>query len=63
MGLELRTAEATSQLEPLVRPKERAAAIFQRFGCSLAKAKERDRGCWDDQVEVSSAFLLLKALG
>lgn len=53
MSLKLRTAETTPQLEPLVRPKERAAAILQQIDRDLAKVKDRDHGCWDDQVEVS----------
>lgn len=54
MSVKSRTAEATPQLEPLVRPKERAAAILQQIDRDLAKVKERDHGCWDDQVEVNS---------
>ena len=54
MSLKLRTSEATPQLEPLVRPKECAAAILQQINHDLAKVKERDYGCWDNQVEVSS---------
>lgn len=54
MGLKLRTAEATPHLELLVRPKEHAAANLLQIDCELAKVKERDHGCWDDQVEVSS---------
>lgn len=60
MSLKLRTTEATPQLEPLVRPKERAATILQQIDRDLAKVKERDHGCWDDQVEVSSALFLRK---
>ena len=55
MSLKLRTAETTPQLELLVRPKERAAAILQQIERNLVKVKERDHGCWDDQVEVGSA--------
>lgn len=62
MSLRLRTAEATPQLEPLVRPKERAAAILQQIDRDLAKVKERDHGCWDDQVEVGLRSFSLKAL-
>lgn len=58
MSLKLRTAEATPQLEPLVQPRERAAAILQQIERDLAKVKERDHGCWDDQVEVSPTLLL-----
>lgn len=53
MSLKLRTAEATPQLEPLVQPRERAAVILQQIERDLAKVKERDHGCWDDQVENS----------
>ena len=62
MSLKLRTTETTPQLEPLVRPKERAAAILQQIDRDLAKVKERDHGCWDDQVEVSPPFSLWKPL-
>ena len=62
MSLKLRTAEATPQLEPLVRPKERAAAILQQIDRDLAKVKERDHGCWDDQVEVGPALSSLQAV-
>ena len=62
MSLKLRTAEATPQLEPLVRPRERATTILQQIDHDLAKVKERDHGCWDDQVEVSSALFPQKLL-
>lgn len=62
MSLKLRTMEATPQLEPLVRPKERAAAILQQIDRDLAKVKERDHGCWDDQVEVRSIPSFVKPL-
>jgi hypothetical protein len=54
MSLKLRTAETTPQLEPLVRPKARAADILQQIDRDLAKVKERDHGFWDDQVEVGA---------
>jgi len=47
------TTETPPQLEPLVRPKEHATVIPQQIDRDLAKVKERDHGCWDDQVEVS----------
>ena len=62
MGLKSRTNKATPQVGLIVRPKEHAAAILQQIDCDLAKVKERDHGCWDDQVEVSSALFPLKAL-
>jgi len=62
MSLKLRTNEATPQVEPVVRPKECAAAILQQINSNLAKVKERNHGCWDNQVEVSSALFPLKAL-
>ena len=60
MGLKLGTAESTPQLEPPVRPKERVAPTLRQIGHDPTKAKERDHGCLDDQVEVSSTFFLLK---
>lgn len=63
MSLKLRTTEATPQLEPLVRPKERAAAILQQIDRDLAKVKERDHGCWDDQVEVGPTPSLVNPSG
>jgi hypothetical protein len=39
-------------MEPLIRPKERAAAIALQIERELARVKDRDHGCWDDQVEV-----------
>ena len=53
MSLKLRTSEATPQLEPLFRPRERAASIPQQIECDLEKVKDRDRGSWDDQAEVN----------
>ena len=54
MSLKLRTAKTTPQLGPLVRPKGRAATILQQIAHDLVKVKERDHGCWDNQVKVGS---------
>jgi hypothetical protein len=52
MSLKIRTADSAAQMEPLIRPKERAAAIALQIERELARVKDRDHGCWDDQVEV-----------
>lgn len=59
MNLKIRTNEAAAQMEPLIRPKERAAAIALQIDRELARIKERDHGCWDDQVEVCELFSIV----
>jgi hypothetical protein len=53
MSLKIRTGDAIAQMEPMIRPKERAAGIASQIERELARVKDRDHGCWDDLVEVN----------
>lgn len=60
MSLKIRTGDSVAQMEPLIRPKERAAGITLQIERELARVKERDHGCWDDLVEVGSPIIFTR---
>jgi enhancer of polycomb-like protein len=56
-GLKIKTNDPTVRSEPIIRPKDRVAAIREQIETTLERQKAMDHH-WDDLVDVSPITII-----